>query len=114
MPTVGGIARTLSRRPAPGVIVLVIALVGAFLVSRGCQRTQVRISEEQAVAIGQRQLDFEPQGHTIRTVLRGVPPKRYWAVSYFVRKPSGDGYLKLTILLIDANSGKVQVVSKRS
>ena len=113
MPTVGGIARTLSRRPAPGVIVLVIALVGAFLVSRGCQRTQVRISEEQAVVIGQRQLDFEPQGHTIRTVLRGVPPKRYWAVSYFIRNERG-GYRKITVLLVDANTGKVQVVTDRS
>ena len=113
MPTVGGIARTLRRRPAPGVVVLVLALVGAFLVSRGCQRTQVRISEEQAVAIGQRQLDFEPQGHTIRTVLRGVPPKRYWAVSYFIRNERG-GYRKITVLLVDANTGKVQVVTDRS
>ena len=113
MPTVGGIARTLRRRPAPGVVVLVLALVGAFLVSRGCQRTQVRISEEQAVVIGQRQLDFEPQGHTIRTVLRGVPPKRYWAVSYFIRNERG-GYRKITVLLVDANTGKVQVVTDRS
>jgi len=113
LPTVGGIARTLSRRPAPGVIVLVIALVGAFLVSRGCQRTQVRISEEQAVAIGQRQLDFEPQGHNVRIVQRGIPPKRYWAVSYFIRRPNGNGYLKLTVLLIDVNTGKVEVIEDR-
>jgi len=113
LPTVGGIGRTLRRRPAPGVVVLILALVGAFLVSRGCQRTQVRISEEQAVVIGQRQLDFEPQGHTIRMVLRGVPPKRHWAVSYFIRRPGANSYRKLTILLIDANTGKVQLVSDR-
>jgi len=113
LPTVGGIARTLRRRPAPGVVVLVLALVGAFLVSRGCQRTQVRISEEQAVAIGQRQLDFEPQGHTIRMVLRGVPPKRHWAVSYFIRTTSGNRYRKLTVVLVDANTGKVDVIEER-
>jgi len=113
LPTVGDIGRTLSRRPAPGVIVLVIALVGAFLVSRGCQRTQVRISEEQAVVIGQRQLDFEPQGHNVRIVQRGIPPKRYWAVSYFIRRPNGNGYLKLTVLLIDVNTGKVEVIEDR-
>ena len=113
MPTVGGIGRTLRRRPAPGVVVLILALVGAFLVSRGCQRTQVRISEEQAVVIGQRQLDFEPQGHTIRMVLRGVPPKRHWAVSYFIRTPSGAGYRKLTVMLIDVNTGKVDVIENR-
>ena len=109
MPTVGGIGRTLRRRPAPGVVVLVLALVGALLVSRGCQRTAVRINEAQAVAIGQRQLDFDPQGHTIRIVQRGVPPRRYWAVSYFIRNQTG-GYRKLTVLLIDANTGKVQVI----
>jgi len=109
LPTVGGIGRTLRRRPAPGVVVIVLALVGAFFVSRGCQRTQVRINEAQAVAIGQRQLDFDPQAHTIRIVQRGVPPKRYWAVSYFIRNQTG-GYRKLKVLLIDANTGTVQVI----
>jgi hypothetical protein len=113
LPTIDGIGRALRRRPAPGVVVLVLALVGAFLVSRGCQRTAVRITEDQAVVIGQRQLDFEPQGHTIRMVLRGVPPKRHWAVSYFIRRPGANGYRRLTILLIDANTGKVQLVSDR-
>ena len=113
MPTVGGIGRTLRRRPAPGVVVLILALVGAFLVSRGCQRTQVRISEEQAVVLGERQLDFDPQGHNVRIVQRGIPPKRYWAVSYFIRRPNGNGYLKLTVLLIDVNTGKVEVIEDR-
>ena len=113
MPTVGGIARTLSRRPAPGVIVVIIALVGAFLISRGCQRSYVRVTKDQAVAIGERQLDFKPQGHAVRMVLRGIPPKRYWGVSYWIRNQQG-GYRKLTVLLIDANTGKVQVVSDRS
>lgn len=113
MPSVSGIERALRRRPAPGVIVLVIALVGAFFVSRGCQRSQVRISKEQAVAVGERQLDFDPQGHSIRMVLRGVPPRRYWAVSYFVRGSGAERFRKLTVLLINANTGKVQVIEDR-
>jgi len=112
LPTVGGIGRTLRRRPAPGVVVIVLALVGAFFVSRGCQRSQIRISQEQAVVLGERQLDFKPQDHSIRMVLRGVPPKRYWVVSYFIRNETG-GYRKLTVLLVNANTGKVQVVSDR-
>ena len=112
MPTVGGIGRTLRRRPAPGVVVIVLALVGAFLVSRGCQRNYVRISQEQAVVLGERQLDFNPQDHSIRMVQRGVPPKRFWAVSYFIRNERG-GYRKVTVLLIDANTGKVEVVNHR-
>ena len=113
MPTIAGTARTLRRRPAPGVVVLIIALTGAFLVSRGCQRTQVRISEEQAVVLGERQLDFDPQGHNIRIVQRGLPPRRYWAVSYFIRTTSGTGYRKLTVMLIDVNTGKVDVIEER-
>ncbi len=72
----------------------------------------MRINEAQAVAIGQRQLDFDPQGHTVRIVQRGVPPRKYWAVSYFIRNETG-GFRKLTVLLIDANSGKVQVIKDR-
>ena len=98
----------LRTRLPPGLVVIAIALVGAFLVSRGCQRTQVRISKDQAIALGQRQLDFKPQDHSVRMVLRGIPPKRWWAVSYFIRKPHSSGYRKLETLLINANTGKIQ------
>ena len=110
MPTGAGPEHARRRRVAPGVVVLVAALIGAVLVSKGCQRSQVRISKEQAVAIGQRQIDFKPTGHGVRMVLRGVPPKRYWAVSYYIRNPDGAGYRKLTVLLINANTGKIQRV----
>jgi hypothetical protein len=101
----------LSRlRIAPGVVVLIVALVGAFLVSRGCQRSSVRITKEQAIALGQRQIDFKPQHTAIRMVQRGVPPKRYWAVSYFIRTRSGEGYRKLRVLLVNANTGKIETV----
>lgn len=98
----------LKKLPAPGVIVIAIALVAAFFVSRGCQRSQIRISKDAAVALGQRHIDFKPQDHTIRMVLRGVPPKRYWVISYFIRRPHASGYRKLTVLLINANTGKIQ------
>jgi len=82
-------------------------IVAAFLVSRGCQRSYVRITKDQAVGIGQRRIDFRPQGHTIRYVLRGVPPKRFWAVSYWIRNRTGSGYRRVTVVLVNANTGKV-------
>ena len=89
--------------------------MAAFLVSRGCQRSYVRITKDQAVAIGQKQLKFHPEGHTIRTLLRGVPPKRFWAISYWIRNKQGGGYRKITVVLINANNGKiVQVIVERS
>lgn len=109
MPTVAGTARALRGRPLGRIAVLVLVVVAAFVVSRGCQRSQVRITKDQAVAIGQRAIDFRPQSHTIRLVQRGVPPKRFWAVSYWIKNPAG-GYRKLTVVLIDANTGKVDKV----
>lgn len=113
MPTIGVTARGLRRRPAPGLVVLVLALVGAFFVSRGCQKSYVRISQEQAVALGERQLDFDPQGHNIRIVQRGLPPKRYWAVSYYIRTADRSSYRRLTVLLVNANTGKVEIIEER-
>ena len=106
MHTAGGSARALRRRPAPGVVVLVIALIGAFLVARGCQRSQVRLTKDQAVAIGQRYIDFKPQGHRIASIPRGVPPKRYWAISYFIRNGTG-GFKRCAQVILSANTGKL-------
>jgi hypothetical protein len=107
LPIVAGIARALK---SPGVLVLIAALVGASFVSRGCQRSQVRLNADQSVLVGERAIDFEPEGHAVRMVLRGVPPKRYWGVSYWIRNPTGKGYRKLTVVLVDANTGKVDKV----
>ena len=107
MRTDAGTARALRRWPGPGVIVIVVALIGAFFVSRGCQRGQVRITKEQAVAVGQRYVPFKPQDHAIRMVLRGVPPRRYWAISYFIRNATGGGFKRCVQVLMSANTGKV-------
>lgn len=104
-----GIGRARRILLAPGVLVMIVALVGAFLVSRGCQRSYTRITKDQAVAIGQRRVGFEPQGHEVRVILRGVPPTRFWGVRFWVRNAEG-GYRKLTIVLVDANSGKIDKV----
>jgi len=108
LPTVGGIGRTLNRRPAPGVVVIVLALVGAFFVSRGCQRSTVRITQDQAVALGQRYIDFKPAGHNVRIVPQGLPPKRYWGVSYWIREKNGKGYARCETVLLDTNTGVLQ------
>ena len=106
MDSAGGTARARRRLPAPGVIVLVVALIGAFLVSRGCQRSQVRLTKAQAVAVGQRHIDFKPQGHRIASIPRGIPPKRFWAVSYFIRDRTG-GFKRCTQVMLSANTGKL-------
>jgi hypothetical protein len=116
LPTVAGAAQTLRGRPIGRILVLVGVVILAFVVSRSCQRNYVRITSDQAVAIGQREIDFRPEGHTIRLVQRGVPPRRYWAVSYWIRDPlSKTHYSKVTVVLVDANTGEVHqvIVSQR-
>ena len=86
-------------------------VVAAFLVSRSCQRNYVRLTSDQAVGIAQREIDFHPQGHNVRLVQRGVPPKRFWAVSFWIRDSRAKGgYSKLTVVLVNANTGKVAKV----
>ena len=109
MSTIGGSARVRRVLLAPGVLVMIAALVGAFLVSRGCQRSYVRVTKDQAVAIGEKRIGFKPQGHEVRILLRGVPPKRLWGVRYWIRDAHG-GYRKLTIVLVNANTGKIDKV----
>jgi ribosomal protein L34E len=111
LPTVAGTAQALKGRPVGRILVLVGVVVAAFLVSRSCQRNYVRITSDQAVAIGQRKIDFRPEGHTVRLVQRGIPPKRYWAISYWIRDPKAPShYRKVTVVLVDANRGTVAEV----
>lgn len=111
MPTVAGTARALRDRPLR-ILILLSVIVAAFLVSRGCQRSYVRITKDQAVGIAERSIDFKPTGYTIKLIPRGVvKQKRAWAVSLWIR-PQARGYRRLSVVLLDANTGKVLWVKK--
>jgi hypothetical protein len=110
LPTVGHIAQGLRGRLSVRLLALVGLIVVTFLASRSCQRNYVRITSDQAVAIGQREIDFRPRGHTVRLVQQGVPPRRFWAISYWIRDrkdPCQGGYSKLTVVLVNGNTGAV-------
>lgn len=106
-----GAARGRRSWPIGRVLVLLGVALAAFLVSRSCQRSYVRVTEDGAVAIAQRVIDFEPTGHAIRLIPEGVPPRRTWVVSFCIGDPkvvSG----KLGVVLVDANTGKVKKVRR--
>ena len=69
------------------------------------------VSEERAVAIARPHVDFTPQDHQIRFVRQGIPPRGYWVVSFFIRKQGG-GYKRVTVVLVDAQSGRVTEVRR--
>ena len=88
--------------------VFVLALVFA----RGCQQSQVRISQEQAIVIAERQVNFEPDRTQIRMLRQGLNSKPYWIVSLSVPGAREGTFRRLATVKISANTGKVEEVNR--
>ena len=88
--------------------VFVLALVFA----RGCQQSQVRISQEQAIVIAERQVNFEPDRTQIRMLRQGLNSKPYWIVSLSVPGEREGTFRRLATVKISANTGKVEEVNR--
>lgn len=95
------------------MLVLVGVLVLAFVVARGCQQSQVRISEEQAVATATRAVDFEPRRTNVRLLRQGVSSKPFWFVNLSVPGEAEGSVRRLAVVQIDANTGAVVEVDRQ-
>ena len=84
-------------------------IVVGLLLTRLPGHGKPRISEEKAISIASSQVEFTPQGHNIRLVRRGIPPRAFWAVSFWIRNSTG-GYSKVTLVLINADTGRIDEV----
>ena len=91
---------------------MVAVLALGLVLTRVLGRTNPRVSDDRAIAIARSKLDFKPQGMTVRLVRRGIPPSPYWAVSFWNRKASGGGYARITLVLVQANSGRISEVRR--
>ena len=69
------------------------------------------VSKDDAVAIARQKIDFEPTDHQVRYIRRGIPPHGYWVVSYYIQQ-AGEDYERVTVVLIDASTGKVTEVRR--
>jgi hypothetical protein len=87
-------------------------LLLAFFVARGCQQSQVRITKEQAVATAEREVDFEPDRTQIRLLRQGLTSRPYWIVSLSTPGRQADTFSRLAVVKIDANTGKVDDVTR--
>jgi hypothetical protein len=85
--------------------------VGLALVKVAGQGGNSKISKDDAVAIARQRIDFKPTGYQIRFIRRGIPSRGYWVASFYIRKRGG-GYSRVTVVLVDAASGKVTEVRK--
>jgi hypothetical protein len=87
-------------------------LLLAFFVARGCQQSQVRITKEQAVATAEREVDFEPRRTQIRLLRQGLTSRPFWIVSLSTPGPQEGTFTRLAVVKIDANTGKVDEVTR--
>jgi hypothetical protein len=92
-----------------GVIGCVLVLT--FVASRTCQKSQIRVTKDQAIATAERQVEFDPTREQVRLVRQGIGAKPFWAVSLSIPKRSGEGFRRLTVVKVDANTGKVASVA---
>jgi hypothetical protein len=93
-----------------GVIGSVLVL--AFVASRTCQRSQIRVTKDQAIATAERQVRFEPVREQVRLVRQGLSSKPFWAVSLSIPNRNGEGFRRLAVVKVDANTGKVASVAE--
>jgi hypothetical protein len=68
-----------------------------------------QVSEERAVAIARPQVNFTPEGHNIRLVRQGIPPRAVWAISFWIKDRQGTP-TQLTVVLVDASTGQIDSV----
>jgi hypothetical protein len=96
------------------VIVVIAVFALALVVARTCQQAQVRVDEEQAIAIAEREVDFRPRETQVRFLRQGIGREPFWFVSLGVPLGDREGqrFSKLAVVKIDANTGKVESVEQ--
>jgi hypothetical protein len=105
--------RRVPARPGKrGVLAVVALFLVTLAAAKGCQQAQVRIPKDRAIATARAQAGFAPERTQVRLVRQGLNGHPFWAVSFSVPAPSGDGYTRLTTVRVDANSGKVDSVNR--
>jgi hypothetical protein len=86
-------------------------IVLGLVLSRVLGSTNPHVSKDRAVEIARPHAGFKPQGHTIRLVRQGIPPRAFWAISFWKHAPSG-AYSRITIVLVDAGNGRIEEVRR--
>ena len=92
---------------------MVGVLVLAFLVARGCQQSQVRTTKDQAIATATRAVDFKPRRTNVRLLRQGINSKPYWFVNLSVPGRAEGSIRRLSVVQVDANTGKVVEIDKQ-
>lgn len=102
----GAQARDLRDRPLFRIAAVTVVLLAAFLATKSCARHDNQISQDEAIAIARKEIEFVPDKVQIRYLPQGIPPVYFWAVSLYTLK---DGQpARVQVVLVNANTGAVQ------
>jgi hypothetical protein len=104
----------MRRKYAP-LFVLGGMLIVIFIVSQTCATAEQKVTQDGAVAIAREQIDYEPDGESVRFLRRGFDRHPYWAVSLWVLAPVGseEKYSRVTTVVVDAENGDVTEVNRQ-
>jgi hypothetical protein len=106
--TAGERASTSRRAPTwPRVAVVGAVLVLAFVVSRSCAKSEIQVSQGEALATATALVDFAPENPQIRLLRQGLDRHPYWIVSLSTVSANGERFTHLATVRIDAGDGKV-------
>jgi hypothetical protein len=99
-------ARDIRDRWTFRIAALLAVLFVAFISTKSCARQQNRISQDEAVAIAQKQIDFEYTRYQVKYLPQGVPPVYYWAVNFAKEDATGQ-VVHTEVVLVNASTGMV-------
>jgi hypothetical protein len=85
-------------------------LVAAFVFAQTCQKDQVRVTKEQAIATAREQVSFTPERTQIRLLRQGINSRPIWIVSLTIPGKTEDTFKRIALVRVDANTGKVEEV----
>jgi hypothetical protein len=96
---------------------VVLVLLGlTFFVAKSCQNNQIKLTQDAAIELAKKQIDFTPQNTQIRLLRQGLERRPFWVVSLSI--PAGDEpnpstFKRLALVRIDATSGDVASVQEQ-
>ena len=85
-----------------------LVAIGLFL-TRFPGRSGQDVSEDRAIEIARPRVEFTPEGHNIRLVRMGIPPRPYWAVSFWIKDRVGHP-TDVTVVVVYAATGRIDSV----
>jgi hypothetical protein len=109
------VAAARRRRPPQPVWLRVGLVVVLFAVTvfaaKSCQQSQIRITQDQAIATAEQQIPFKPTRVQVRMLRQGLNSRPLWIVSLSVpHAGTTNVFDELAVVRVSANTGKVEDV----